>query len=309
VDHMWYGPSLQQLLFFEAVLEEGNLVRAANRLHTTHSTISRGLKALSHELGIELFNRTPSGLKPNDVGIVYGSEIRAALEHARRAFDLALFHAQKDRLPFRVGHSPYIHGQLMPLFTSLTLPGIAAPPIILKSATTIQLVQRVLNGRLEAGFGVMPIVDRELWMERIAHEPFAVCVNERHNLAKHTKLSASQLRHETLVWIPREIHPHFYDRIVSYLRTLEFNPKRFHQVQTITQALDFAAIGAGVALVPHSAQRFTRPGVLVKPLTDELMRIETALFVRRNPMNETAKNFIGVAISRVQALRLNPIGN
>ena len=40
---MWYSPSLQQLLFLEAVLEEGNFVRAADRLHTTHSTISSGL--------------------------------------------------------------------------------------------------------------------------------------------------------------------------------------------------------------------------------------------------------------------------
>jgi hypothetical protein len=30
---MWYSPSLQQLLFLETVLEEGNIVRAADRLH------------------------------------------------------------------------------------------------------------------------------------------------------------------------------------------------------------------------------------------------------------------------------------
>lgn len=47
---------------------------------------------------------------------------------------------------------------------------------------------------------------------------------------------------------------------------------------TITQALDFAAHGVGVALVPQSASRFQRHGVLFKPLTDELIRIETALF-------------------------------
>lgn len=73
---MWQSPSLQQLLFLEAILEEGNLVRTASRLHTTYSTISRGLGALSNGLGTEFFDRTPSGLKANDVGIVYGSEIR-----------------------------------------------------------------------------------------------------------------------------------------------------------------------------------------------------------------------------------------
>jgi LysR family transcriptional regulator, glycine cleavage system transcriptional activator len=58
---MWYSPSLQQLLFLKTVLEEGNFVRAADRLHTTHSTISRNLKSLGNGLGINLFEMTPRG--------------------------------------------------------------------------------------------------------------------------------------------------------------------------------------------------------------------------------------------------------
>jgi DNA-binding transcriptional LysR family regulator len=305
---MWYSPSLQQLLFLETVLEEGNLIRAANRLHTTHSTISRGLKTLSNGLGMELLVKTPRGLKPNHAGRVYGSEIRKALEQARRAFDLAQYQVHKDRLPFRIGHSPYIHGQLFPLLNSLSLPGTGAPPIVLESATTMQQVRRVLNGKVQAGFGILPIVDKDLWVERIAYEPFAICLKDQHSLAKHAKLSARQLRHETLFWIPRGIHRHFYDQIVNYLRTLEFDPHSFHEAHTITQALDFAAAGAGVALVPHSAERFSRPGVMFKPLTDELLRIETAIFARRDQMHdEMVKEFIGVAMAGVLALKLNPI--
>src|ERR1700679_3729486 len=55
VHAMWYSPSLQQLLFLKTFLEEGNFVRAADRLHTTHSTISRNLKSLGNGLGINLF--------------------------------------------------------------------------------------------------------------------------------------------------------------------------------------------------------------------------------------------------------------
>lgn len=88
---MWYSPSLQQLLFLEAVLEEGSFVRAADRLHTTHSTISRSLKALTNGLGISLFDKTPRGLKPNSIGRIYGTQIRKSLEQAKLAFDLARY--------------------------------------------------------------------------------------------------------------------------------------------------------------------------------------------------------------------------
>lgn len=80
---MWFRPSLQQLLFLEAVLKEGTLVRAASRLHTTHSTISRGLKALTGGLGMTLFEKTPKGLMLNNAGRVYGSEVRRVLELAQ----------------------------------------------------------------------------------------------------------------------------------------------------------------------------------------------------------------------------------
>jgi LysR family transcriptional regulator, benzoate and cis,cis-muconate-responsive activator of ben and cat genes len=304
---MWYSPSLQQLLFLKTVLEEGNFVRAADRLHTTHSTISRNLKSLGNGLGIDLFEITPRGLKPNSIGRVYGTQIRKTLEQAKLAFDLARYEVALQRRPFSIGHSPYIHGDLLPLLEQITLPGSEAAPIVLRSAPTMQLVRRVRHGELQAGFGILPILDKDIWIERVAHEPFIVCIPERHRLADHAKLAARELSNETLVWIPRSIHRLFYDRVVNYLRTLKFDPRRFQEAHTITQALDFAAHGAGIALVPQSASRFQRPGVLFKPLTDELIRIETALFVRKDQMRASVKDFISLALSGIAKLKLNKL--
>jgi DNA-binding transcriptional LysR family regulator len=304
---VWHSPSLQQLLYLEAVLEEGSVVRAADRLHTTHSTISRSLKTLTSGLGLNLFDKTPRGLKPSNIGRIYGTQIRKSLEQAKLAFDLARYETSLHQRPFGVGHSPYIHGSLLPLLEQLTLPGSDAPPIVLRSATTVRLVWRVRRGELQAGFGVLPIVDKSLWIERVAHEPFCVCIAEHHRLATHSRLAARELSKETLVWIPRSIHPLFYDQIVNYLLTLKFNPRRFLEAHTITQALDFAAHGAGVALIPQSASRFQRPGVFFKPLTDNLIRIETALFVRKDQMRSSVKDFLELALSGVAALKLNPL--
>lgn len=304
---MWHSPSLQQLLYLEAVLEEGSVVRAADRLHTTHSTISRSLKALTSGLGINLFDKTPHGLKPSSIGRIYGTHIRVSLEQAKLAFDLARYEASLHHRPFHVGHSPYIHGGILPLLEQIALPGSEAPPIVLRSAPTMRSVWRVRRGELQAGFGILPIVDKTLWIELVAYEPFCVCIAEHHRLAAHSRLAARELLNETLVWIPRHTHRLFYDQIVNYLLTLKFNPQRFLEAHTITQALDFAAHGAGVALIPQSASRFQRPGVTFKPLTDELIRIETALFVRKDQMRASVKNFISIALSSIAALKPNPL--
>jgi LysR family transcriptional regulator, benzoate and cis,cis-muconate-responsive activator of ben and cat genes len=264
-------------------------------------------ESISQWAGNQSLRQDAARSEAERVGRVYGAQIRSSLEQAKLAFDLARYEASRHQRSFYVGHSPYIHGNLLSVLEQLTLPGSEGPPIALKSATTTRLVWRVLRGELQAGFGVLPIVDKALWIERVAHEPFCVCIAEHHRLATHSRLAARELSNETLVWIPRNIHRLFYDQIADYLRTLKFNLRRFQEANTITQALDFAAHGVGVAFVPQSASRFQRPGALFKPLTDDLLRIETALFVRRDQMRSSVKDFIAVALSGIAALKLNPL--
>ncbi|MGC1782054.1 MAG: LysR substrate-binding domain-containing protein [Acidobacteriaceae bacterium] len=99
----------------------------------------------------------------------------------------------------------------------------------------------------------------------------------------------------------------FYDQSVNYLLALKFDPRCFQEAHTIAQALDFVAHGAGVALVQQSSSCFERSGVLFKPLTNGLIRIETALFARKNQMRTSVRDFIAIVLSGIAALKLNPL--
>ncbi len=56
--------SLVQLESFVTVVEERHIGRAANRLHVTQPPLTRRIRALEDELGVELFRRTPRGMEP-----------------------------------------------------------------------------------------------------------------------------------------------------------------------------------------------------------------------------------------------------
>jgi len=298
---MWYSPSLQQLRFLETILEEGSLARAASRLHTTHSTLSRSLRTLTHQLGINLFDRTVQGLVLNDSGRIYCTQIRVSLQQARLAFDLARYEAALHERPYYVGHSPFIHGGILPILQRLSLPG-NNPTITLKSCSTSSVVSRVRHGELRIGLGILPIVDKNLWIERVASESFCLAIPASHRFATKNRLSLREVSSEVLIWMPRETQPLLYKRVKNYLITLGFNIRRFIEADTMTQALDFTACGAGVALLPLSATRFQLSNVIYKPVTDALIRIETGLIARKDRLDAMTKEFITTSQSVLRIL-------
>ena len=79
------GVSLSQIRYFVAVAEEGNVGRAAQRLHVAQPPISRHIRALEDEIGTQLFERTPRGmtlLPPGRVFLDHARVVLAALDHA-----------------------------------------------------------------------------------------------------------------------------------------------------------------------------------------------------------------------------------
>jgi DNA-binding transcriptional LysR family regulator len=69
--------SLAQIRYFVAVAEEGNVGRAAEKLHIAQPPISRQIQALEAEIGTPLFTRTPRGMRLLPSG-------EAFLQRARR---------------------------------------------------------------------------------------------------------------------------------------------------------------------------------------------------------------------------------
>ena len=61
-------PNFQHLLYFWTVAREGSLVRAAEKLRLSPSTISAQVQALEAALETKLFDRVGRGLKLTDTG-------------------------------------------------------------------------------------------------------------------------------------------------------------------------------------------------------------------------------------------------
>ena len=297
--------STEALLCALVLSEEGSLIRAAARLHTSHTNVGRKIRTLQQGWGVELFQRTLMGFELTKQGQSAIREIRESVEHIQCGFDHAVYTAVKNRRPLHVGHSLYIHEKVLPFLQRQQVPGSNFPRVCIKADTTVHLIARVLRGEVHVGFGVMPILNRDLWVTTIAHENFAACIPAEHPFKTKLRLSVHDLIEETLYWMPRDSHPAFYEQVTDYLYGVGIHPHSLQEARAIIQGIDLAANNLGVALVPQSAARFLRSGVLFKPLTDKLIKIETSIFVRRDQMHGETNEFVNYAIAELRSTRTN----
>ncbi|APR80389.1 Transcriptional regulator, LysR family protein [Minicystis rosea] len=79
------GARLQHYEAFVAVVDAGNLTRAAKRLRRSLQSVSRSLAALEEQLGVVLVRRTTRSAEPTEAGRAFHARVSAAL----REIDLA----------------------------------------------------------------------------------------------------------------------------------------------------------------------------------------------------------------------------
>lgn len=79
-------PPLGTLRAFEAVAQLGSVTKAADVLGRTHGAVSRQLRQLAEAVGTPLFDKDGVGIKLNDDGRAFLSEVTKALDHLEVAF-------------------------------------------------------------------------------------------------------------------------------------------------------------------------------------------------------------------------------
>ena len=102
---------LQAQVYVAIVAEEGSFSRAARRLHTSQSFVTRRISSIEKALGARLFDRSTRKVELTPAARRLLPEVQLALRHAERAWELARYAAAQPfrspcRLPLQNGELP-----------------------------------------------------------------------------------------------------------------------------------------------------------------------------------------------------------
>jgi LysR family transcriptional regulator, benzoate and cis,cis-muconate-responsive activator of ben and cat genes len=296
--------------FVIVAVQAGNFHKAARALGIDHSRIVRSIDRLERDLGVKIFDRTRQKFSVTRAGVAFVNEIREAINHVERACELARYNAHISDGPLRLGYSAFVHSKVVPVLERFGFPSQADSEngatqqsvdskMKLACGTTIDLIERVMRGALHAALGVAPLRSDSLAIHPVAREPYCLAVSRNHRLARQNTLLAKELDGEPVFFIPRSLHPAFYDHTVDYIQSTGASPV-FRETRSFTHTMEIVAHDFGVALLPRSAARFSHVGVTFKPISDKLLWIETVLFHPLDQEDNLRLKFLHELLSEVR---------
>jgi DNA-binding transcriptional LysR family regulator len=105
---------LNLLRVFDAVMAEGSLTRAAERLAMTQPAASHALKRLHGAVGEDLFHRTAFGMRPTARAELLWPQVRAALAQLQTALSPRSFDPTRDAATFNIAMADATAAMLLP---------------------------------------------------------------------------------------------------------------------------------------------------------------------------------------------------
>jgi DNA-binding transcriptional LysR family regulator len=241
--------NLRQLEYFVAIAELGSLTAAAEQLLVSQPSLSQQMRALERELGGELLERLPRGVRLTAAGQELLPEARAALRHASRARRTVRRALELEA------------GQLEVAVTTSAALGIL--PVVLREwqrrhpEIEVSLLEyphrRALDEAVRDGAGDLAVGSLpENWsgqVQRLGWEEFVVVLPDGDPLLERASVNLADLADRRWVHFARA---HGLAEVVDVsCAAAGFSPRVAVRTSQVAAAPLFAAAGIGPALVPE----------------------------------------------------------
>jgi DNA-binding transcriptional LysR family regulator len=253
---------------FAVVAEEGNLTRAAERLFIAQPSLTKQVRTLESQLGVELFERSRTGMTLTRAGLELARNVPellgswdSLLRSTRKAADGA---ARILRVGFVASAANEYTQPIISEFSRLR-PGWR---VELRQTQWSDPTAGLASGEADVALLRLPFPGQEaLRYEVLITEPRWIALPAVHRLADRESLAFQELLDEPFVATPRESGWWREYWLASDERG--GRPVRIGAVvRNPDEWLTAIASGYGISLTPEATARFyQRPDVVYRPVT------------------------------------------
>ena len=287
---------LRHLRYLIAVAEEQTFVAAASRLSLAQPALSRQIRDLEKEIGVDLFARDASGTRLTAAGDACVRTARRIVEDLKCAVDRARHaeHGLAGKVILGAGRYPLWNGLLGRLVEHMRgeYPGIE---IVVDERSLRSQWEAMANAEIDVAFGTAPPTE---YMQFVVETHSldivdSVCVARTHPLASRQSVTLADLSRET--WLRHA--PTAADEptriLQSVLASRQFVPRASRHAANDDALRMLVRAGAGWAALPRSLKTNLPQGMVAVPVDDLAVPFRYVHFHRRGDNRPVVRSILG----------------
>jgi LysR family hca operon transcriptional activator len=282
---------LRHLRYFIAVAEIGSLTEAAkHRLYISQPSLSRQIRDLEDEVGVELLSRSVHGVELTAAGEAFFDHARVTLMHVDAAVETARRAAQPTSKTFAIGFQTGHEMDWLPQAMHVLHDELKNVHVTVSSDYSPDLAEAITRGRLDLAFlRVEPGYDLEYHV--VDHEPLIVLMPSDHRLTARDAIRPQDFVGETFIGGANKAAV-LQAVTEDYLRRSGLDIKVDHGVDNMAMAMSLVASTRGLALMPAYATNLLPESVVTRPLQDDAPTIDIAVGYSKTNTSPILKLFL-----------------
>jgi LysR family transcriptional regulator, hca operon transcriptional activator len=267
---------LRHLRYFIAVAEMGSLTEAAKRrLYTSQPSLSRQIRDLEDEVGVELLSRSVHGVELTAAGKAFLDHARLALMQVDAAVDTARSAARPAKKTFALGFQTGLEMSWLGQAMQLLHDELSNINVTVTSDYSPDLAQALARGRLDLAF-LRTEPDYDLEYRVVDQEPLIVLMPNDHRLTARETVRPQDFLGEIFIGGSNKAAV-LRGVTENYLRRSGLDIKLDHGVDNMAMAMSLVASTRGLALMPAYANNLLPESVVSRPLDGEAPTIDIAV--------------------------------
>ena len=266
------GMELRHLRYFVAVAEAENVTRAAERLHVSQPPLSRQIRDLEEELGVELFERTARSVRLTGAGKIFLEEARAVLLRTDEATAKVRAAGNRPEDHLSVGFAPSLTVELLPDALRRFQTSHPSVRVSLHDMSSEEMIGGLRSGNLQLALMAHPgrCLPKGFSAQSIRDLDYRIALTKDHPLTNRRSLRIEDLRNLPLLGYSRTGYPEYFRDVLTLLGGKaggKKQPSPFAEEYDSGSSL-IAAVqsGRGAALVAEGFEQIAGPGIVLLPL-------------------------------------------
>ena len=243
---------LTQIEAFLTVAERHSVSEAAAVLYVTQPALTTRLKNLEREMGVELFVRTPRGMRLTPAGRAFRSHAQRALQSLAEGRELMRELREGHTGELLVGAAPAISTYVLPLVLHRFQDAFPNVHLVVRTGHSEEILEQVLREQVHVGL-VRELPHGAIDSRPLYEDEIVLVVDQEHRFAGAPSIGVQELGEERLILFDRTSS--YFVLTSAFFREAGVVPRGVMELDNVDATKKMVEHGLGIAFLPYTAVR------------------------------------------------------